>query len=141
MCVGVCVCVCVCVSNLSLPLCSQALLTHLSPHASWFDLYRELLTANCLRYLTQCHFIELRPDYHDNYLSGSYGNPLVIKWLGLSLPSQIVINSCALNMCIGCQLFSAAIVSDFIRTVWIFIAKHKHSRKCGCCMVSPCAVP
>lgn len=60
------------IHSISPPL--QALLTRLAqtPAGS-----RELLTANCVGYLTQCRFIDLRPDYHDNHLSGSYGNPLV----------------------------------------------------------------
>ena len=52
----------------------KALLTRLAqtPAGS-----RELLAANCIGYLTQCHFIDLRPDHHDDrFMSGSHGNHL-----------------------------------------------------------------
>ncbi|CAI8023964.1 Nuclear pore complex protein Nup205 [Geodia barretti] len=35
---------------------------------------RELLAANCISYIAQCRFIDLRPDHHDKHTSGLHGN-------------------------------------------------------------------
>ena len=55
------------VTYVPLSISPQALLTRLAqtPAGS-----RELLAANCIGYLTQCHFIDLRPDYHGNQPGG-----------------------------------------------------------------------
>lgn len=51
---------------------SQALLTRLAQTPAGT---RELMAANCVGYLAQCHFIDLRPDHHGDQ-PGSYGNLL-----------------------------------------------------------------
>ena len=43
----------------------QALLTRLAKTPAGA---RELLAANCIGYLTQCHYIDLRPDHHDDLI-------------------------------------------------------------------------
>lgn len=55
---------------LPLPSTLQALLCRLGRTPSGT---RELLSANCINYLTQCHFIDLHANLHDNQ-SGSRGN-------------------------------------------------------------------